>query len=148
MYHLVVIFVVVCMSGLEWMLIRSAPRVLSMVLPARLAYGIGATLLILGLFLAFGSAHVAHSAPAMISAILQSYVGLWFVLAPSSAQRGTYSDDQMLRQLFTMIGLLLATLIASLYLKDQRVVGLMIVALVASGLWLTNRFLRTLDGSR
>ena len=119
-----------------------------MILPARLTFCIGAGFFIIGLFLAFASAYVLRSPHGILTSLVEVYVGLWFMLATSSAMRGSDSDERMMRRIFVMIGMVTAAIVAILYVGDQRSVAVVNLLLVTAGFWVTTNYLQQLDRGR
>lgn len=146
MFHLVMLGIVAALAVGGWALIRSAPRSLSLLLPAKPIMLIGAGLFVFAVFNAFASAYGLRDPEAMIGGMVQGFVGLWLMLAPSAGMRGSYSDDLMLRRLFTMVALLLFVIVASLYVRDHQAMALLNLALVGGGFLIVRDFLRRPQG--
>ena len=119
-----------------------------MFLPARITFVVGATLFAFAVFGAFFAASAMQSAQVMLGCFVQGYVGLWLMLATTSSARGSYADDQMLRRLFLMVGLVVTVIVASLYIGNQQIMAMVNLLLVLSGFVVTRDFLRFLDRSR
>ncbi|MPZ50012.1 MAG: hypothetical protein GEU75_12080 [Dehalococcoidia bacterium] len=148
MYHVVLILLAAILMYLGWQLVHCAPRSLSMLLPKKLTFTVGFTLFILALFLAFCSAFVLGSPDGILACFVQVYVGLWFMLASSASQRGSYEDERMLKRLFAMLGAIMVVIIATLYVPDPKVVALFNLLLVTTGFWITTNYLQILDRGR
>ena len=148
MFHIVLVLLATLVLILARQLVQSSPPVLSMVLPRKLTFGIGLGFFVLAIFNAFAAAHVLREPLTMLESFVQGYVGLWFMLATTSAMRGSERDDQMLRRLFTMMALVMAVIITSMYVKDQHVMAMLNLVLVTGGFWITTNYLRFLDGGR
>ena len=148
MYHLVLLGIVGALSLGGWAIIRTSPRVLSMLLPPGLTFGIGAGLFVTAVFCAFLAAYGLRSAGGMLGCFVQGYVGLWLMLATSSGARGSYSDDQMLRRIFIMVLLLLGVIVSSLYIHSAQLMAGVDLALVIAGLYLVRDFQHFLDRER
>jgi hypothetical protein len=147
-YHVVLILLSLVLTYLAYQLVMSSPRALSMLLPKGLSIGIGVFMLVLGVFAAFLSAYILKDAGDMLRCFVQCYVGLWWILATSSSMRGSYSDDQMIRRLFMMMGLLMLAMIAVIYVKDPRHIATINLLLVTGGFWITSNYFRWLDRGR
>ncbi len=141
-YHVVLIAVIGAVSLGCWGMVRSAPWVLATILPRGLTFGFGAGFFVFGLFSAFFAAYAMHSPEAMIGSFIQSYVGLWFMLATSAGLRGSYEDERDLRRIAVMMGLLIGVIVATLYVSSAQPMAVVNLCLVATGLWLTRGFLR------
>ena len=128
-------------------MVHFSPRVLSMILPRRLAYGVGLVLFFFGITSAYMSAY-GHDVAGLIGSLLMTYVGLWWMLAPSSGARGSYADEQMLRRVFGMMGLLMLTLIAMVYVPNPKLIATITLLLVTGGFWLTTNYFSFLDRGR
>ena len=106
----VYIIVVILLSGtlalFSWQMVHCAPTVLSRLLPRGLTLIFGGGMLVLGLGCAYVAAHGSHSAEEMLMCFVQGFMGLWFMLAVSAQARGSYEDEQMLRRVYGMIGIL------------------------------------------
>ena len=148
MYHVVLILLLLCLTGMVWTLVQSSPRILSMVLPKRLTFAVGTGLLVLGVFSAFASAFVLQDPGAMLGSFVQTYAGLWFMLAISSGARGSYDDEQMLKRLFLMMILMLGSIVGTLYVGEARGVAVLHLMLITGGFWITANYLRYLDRGR
>lgn len=148
MYHIVLVGLACVLLLLSWNLVHYSPRVLSMILPRALTFGIGLGLFVLAIFSAFTAAHVLREPLVMLQSFVQGYVGLWFMLATTAGLRGSYSDEQMLRRLFAMMALVMTVIIASLYIGDSRLLAIVNLLLIGAGLWITTNYLRFLDRGR
>ena len=148
MYHVVLVALVGAFMLGAWNLVHSAPRVLSLFLPRGFATVMGAVLLIIGIFCAFFAAYAMRSPEAMLGCFVQAYIGLWLMLATTSNLRGSYEDEQMLRRLFLMLGLITVVVVSALYVQDTRVIALLNLLMLGSGVALTNHYLRYLDRGR
>jgi hypothetical protein len=145
-YHIVLILLAAALSFLAWHLVHYAPSVLSRILPPGLTFGIGAGLLVMGAFGAFVSA-LGMSPEGILGSFVQVYAGLWFMLATSAGQRGSESDEEMLKRLFAMVGLIMAMVFGTLYVRDQQLVAVIFLLVIASGFWVTTNYLQQLDRS-
>jgi hypothetical protein len=141
-YHLVLISLVIVLAVLGWQLVLSAPRILSMVLPSNFLFGLGAVLLVLATWNAFGQAFAFQSPQAMLNSFVTVFVGLWFMFAASSGLRGSATDDLMVKRVMAMVALLLVVIVATLYVGDPRVVALLELVMVGGGFVATRSFLR------
>jgi len=144
-YYVILFALAGAMTYLNWGLVHAAPHSLSMLLPAKYANLIGAALLIVGLFTAVFSAYALHSPPGVLESSIQAFAGLWFILATTSANRGSYEDEQMLRRLFAMAGLLQVVLLLTSLTHDTREMAVLSLALVTGGFWVTANFIRYLE---
>jgi hypothetical protein len=142
MYHLTLLFIVAALGGLGWMLIRSAPPVLSMILPRDLTFGVGAGLIVFGTFGAFAAAFALRRPEGVVEALITVLVGAWFMFSTSAALRGTEVYESLLRRFGLMMGLLVALLFATLYVADPRVVSLLSLGLIGAGLYAYREGLR------
>jgi hypothetical protein len=147
-FTLVLLFCVGALSTLSWFLVQSSPRVLSMVMPRRLTFGIGLGFFLLAAFAAHANAYYLRDPLDMLNCFVQIFVGLWFMLATSAAARGSEIDHQMLRRIFMMLGLLMGAIIVSLYIRDAHVMAMLNMILIAGGFWVTTNFLQFLDRGR
>src|SRR5262249_52884354 len=123
-FLIVLIFLTASLTFLAWHLVHSSPPVLARLLPRGLTQGVGMFLFFMGLFAAYLDAMVRNP-HGLMGAFIQTYVGLWFMLATSAGMRGSESDESMLRRLFLMIGMAMGILIAMLYLPHYRVVSVL-----------------------
>jgi len=142
MYHVILIALVVTLSLGIWNLVHAAPRSISLFLTPFVAYTAGGFFLCFGIFFAYLSAYPLQNGPAMLAFFLKAYVGVWFLL---SQFRG---DERIVRQVFMMVGMLMLTIVAIYYVQDPRAVALLTLLMVASGYWLTTKYMRFLDGGR
>jgi hypothetical protein len=143
MYHLTLLLIVAALGGLGWMLIRSAPPVLSLVLPRNLTFGLGAGLIVIGAFGAFASAFALRRPEGVIESLVTILVGAWFMFSISAGMRGTDIYESLLRRFGLLMGLLVALVIATLYVSDPRVVSVLSLGLVAAGLYASREHLRS-----
>jgi hypothetical protein len=147
-FHIILILIAFALGLAWWNLVHSAPRVLSMILPRSLTWAIGTGFLVVAIFSAFAAAHVLRDPEDMLGSFVTGYVGLWFILATSSGMRGSREDQELMRRLALMIGMVVGVIIASLYVHDPRLMALLNLALVASGFAVTQNYLRSTDGRR
>lgn len=148
MFLIVVVALALALTGLMWLLVHSAPTVLSMVLPRKFTYCFGVGMLLIAIFAAFCAAYVLRDAGAMLGCFVQGYVGLWFMLATSSNARGSEVDRQMMKRLFLMLGILIGVMIAALYAPNTQMLAVLNLTLVTAGFWVTTNYLRFLDRGR
>ncbi len=123
------------------MLIQTAPRALSMLLPAKLTFIVGASLMVFGVFGAFCSAFALQHPEGMLDAFVTLIVGVWFMFAASAGMRGSSADDDLLRRFGAMMALLLALIVSTLYVNDPRVVSLLSLGLIGGGVYVSRDFL-------
>ena len=142
MYHVILIALVVTLSLGIWNLVHAAPRSISLFLTPFVAYTAGGFFLCFGIFFAYISAYPLQNGPAMLAFFVKAYVGVWFLL---SQFRG---DERTVRQVFMMVGTLMLTIVAIYYVQDPRAVAFLTLLMVASGFWLTTKYMRFLDGGR
>jgi hypothetical protein len=136
------IILALALSFLSWHLVRSAPASVARVLPQPLTFIIGAILFLLGVWTAFTAAWLAEDPSDILFAMLRMYVGLWFMLAATAGMRGSEEDERYLRRLFGMIGIVMATIIASMYLNNDQAIAALQLAMIGGGFWVTLNFLR------
>lgn len=133
MYHLVLLFIVGVMASLGWMLVCSAPRILSLYLPSRLTFGVGAGFFTFAVFSAFIAAFALREPVAMLDSFISVIVGVWFMFAASAGLRGSAGHDDLMNRVAKMLALLVALIVTTLYVNDPRIVSLLSLALVAVG---------------
>ena len=132
---------------MSWHLVHASPSVLSRILPAKLTYGIGIFLFIFGIFIGFCAA-ISQDAGGLLGSFVQVIAGLWFMLAISSGMRGSDSDERMLKRLFLMIGMVMAMMIGTLYLRGPQSVAILNLLLVTCGFWVVTNYFQELDRGR
>jgi hypothetical protein len=142
MYHLILFAIIFALSLAMWNLVHTMPRSLALLVPSRVAYFVGIFFLVFGIFFAFFSAYGLHDAGAMIAFFIQAYVGLWFLTII------LHGDEDAIRQMFMMMGVILLTIVAAYYFTDPKVVAMISLVMVTSCFWLTTHFLRTIDRGR
>ena len=142
MYHVILIAVVLTLSLGIWNLVHASPRSVALILSPGVAFFVGSFFLCFGMFFAYLSAYPLQSAPAMISFFVQSYVGVWLLLAHVK------TDERAVRQMFMMVVTMMLTIIAIFYVQDHRAVALLTLLMITSGYWLTVKYLRFLDTGR
>lgn len=140
MYHIVLIAVVLTLSLGIWNLVHASPRSVAMILSPGVAFFCGAFFLCFGIFFAFLSAYSLQSPQGMLGFFIQAYVGVWLLLAHVK------SDERAVRQMFIMVGTMMLTIVAILYVQDPRAVAFLTLLMIASGYWLTVKYMRSLDG--
>ncbi len=121
------------MAGLGWMLVRSAPRQLSVLLPGNLTFGVGAGLFVVAVFSAFVSAFALRQPAGMLQSFVTIIVGVWFMFAATAGLRGSPSDDEMMKRFAAMMVLLTGLIVATLYVPDHRVVALLSLGMIGAG---------------
>jgi hypothetical protein len=142
MYHVILVAVIFTLSLAIWNLVHSAPRSVQLILPPRFTYFVGTFFLIFGIFFAFLSAYAMKSGESMIAFFIQAYVGLWFLCMRIQG------DEEAIRRLFIMMGVMLTTIVGAYYLHDQRLIAMLTLVLITSGFWLTTNYLRSIDRGR
>jgi hypothetical protein len=147
-FHLTLFSLLAALTLGCWNLVHVQPRALSLFLPAGLTLAIGAGLLVFGVFISFASASVLRDAEGMLAGLVQAYVGVWLMLAPSAGQRGSWADQQLVRRLFAMLILLDAVVVASFYLGDPRFIACLSLLLIAAGIYVASNQLRAHDRGR
>jgi hypothetical protein len=118
-------------------MMNSAPRVLSMILPTRLTFILGATLFTMGLFAAFCAALALGDSGLILGCFMQSFVGLWLIFASSAGLRGNAEYDQITRKVGIMMAVLVGLIVAVFYLPDMHAVAILNLGLVTAGVVLT-----------
>jgi hypothetical protein len=144
-YHVVLLALILVVSFLCWHLIRSAPPVLSRVLPGNLAFRLGAVWFVMALFTAFAGAYELGDGAQMVSGFIQGYVGLWFMFAKSASMRGTIDHDRLTLTVATMVALLFGVVFTSLYVHDPQAMACVNLLLISAGFFVTMRFFRSRD---
>jgi hypothetical protein len=139
MYHVILVAIIFTLSLAMWNLVHSAPRSVLLILPPKFSYFVGVFFLIFGIFFAFLSAYAMKSAPSMIAFFIQSYVGLWFLSVR------LHGDEDAIRRMFMMMGVILVTIVAAYYLTDPRLIAMVTLIMVTSCFWLTTSYLRFID---
>jgi hypothetical protein len=142
MYHVILIAVVLTLSLGIWNLVHASPRSVALILSPGVAFFCGSFFLCFGIFFAYLSAYPLQSAQGMIGFFVQAYVGVWLLLAHVK------SDERAVRQMFMMVGTMMLTIVAIFYVQDHRAVAFLTLLMIASGYWLTFRYLRFLDTGR
>ncbi len=119
-----------------------------MMLPDGLSRVLGVTLMLIGTFGAYTAAFAQQNAEGMIGSIVIAFVGLWFLLVKIASSGATSDVEHFIRRMFVMMGVLVAVIIATLYLGDSKLVAAANLVLMAAGLWLTTNYLHYLDRGR
>jgi len=145
MFHVMLIVLAADLFLLAWLLVQSAPRVLSRILPPRLTFGVGLGLFVIGHFCAFWAAFVMRSPDSVLGCFVQCFVGLWFMLSTSAAMRGSEEDQQMLKRLFGLIGAMQIFIVATLFVPDPQLIASFNLLMVAVGFWIMTNYLQLLD---
>ncbi|HXH22164.1 MAG TPA: hypothetical protein VNN10_09045 [Dehalococcoidia bacterium] len=143
MYHLTLLLLVAALGGLGWMLVRSAPAVLSLVLPRDLTFALGALVFVFGAFTGFTAAFALRTPEGVLESLVTLLVGAWFLFSTSAALRGTADYEALLRRFGALMALLVGLILATLYVSDPRVVSLLSLGLIGAGLFATREYLRT-----
>jgi hypothetical protein len=142
MYHLVLLLIVAVMAAMGWMLVRSAPPVLSLLLPRNLTFGVGAGLFIIAVFAAFTSAFALHQPEGVLDSFITLLVGVWFMFAASAGMRGSPGHDDLMKRFGAMMCLLLGLILAALYVSDPRVVSVLSLGLIGGGVYVSRDLLK------
>jgi hypothetical protein len=148
MYHVVLVMLAFAIGVLGWYLVHSAPPIVSRILPGTLTFAIGAFLSLFGAFGGFLQGYYFRDGEGLVGCLVMIVVGLWFMLAPSSHNRGSYRDTLMLRKIFTLLALVFAVIIGSLYIPQDRVMAIVNLVVVTIAFWITTSYLRQVDSSR
>jgi hypothetical protein len=136
------------LTYLMWQLAHTTPRVLVMMFPPRLFYIFGVFLLLFGAFMAFGNAYKLHSGEGVLEALITIYAGVWWILASTAGMRGSYEDERMMRRLFAMLGVMVAAILATVFLPDPRHVAVISLGMITAGFFVASNYLRDLDRGR
>jgi hypothetical protein len=80
--------------------------------------------------------------------MIMIYAGAWWILASTAGMRGSYEDERMMRRLFAMLGLLVAAMLATVFLPDPRQVALINLSMITAGFFVATNYLRDLDRGR
>src|SRR5262249_12431187 len=131
-FHIVLLTIVITLCVLAWLLVNSAPRVLSLILPARLTFILGATLFTMGLFAAFSAPLALGGSCLILGCFIQSFVGLWLIFAGSAGLRGDPDYDEVTRKVGIMLGLLVAVIVAVFYFPNVHAVAILNLGLVTA----------------
>ncbi|HEX5368941.1 MAG TPA: hypothetical protein VFY10_05950 [Dehalococcoidia bacterium] len=142
MYHVILFAIIFTLSLAMWDLVHTMPRTVAMIVPAKVAYFVGVFFLIFGIFFAFVSAYGLHDAGGMIAFFIQAYVGVWFLTIR------VQGDEDAIRQMFLLMGVIIVTTLASFYFTDPKIVAMISLIMVTSCFWFTTRFLHTIDRGR
>jgi hypothetical protein len=145
LYYIVLILLAAVLFMLAWLLVQSAPRVLSRILPPGLAFGIGLGLFVMALFCAFWAAFVMRSPDSVLGCFVQVFVGLWFMLSTSAGMRGSEEDQQMLKRLFGLVGAIQLFILATLFVPDPQLIASFNLLMVTAGFWIMANYLQLLD---
>ncbi len=114
-----------------------------MMLPRDLTLAVGAIIFVFSLFTAYSASMVLDAPADVLQSIVVGYAGLWLMLATFSGMWGTIEGEQLLQRIGAMVALLVALIIAALYIHDRMVMGLLMLVLVSSGAVLTTTYLRS-----
>lgn len=144
--HVIIVALVFAFALVVWNLLHFAPRSVAMFLPDRVCLALGAILLPFGVFSAFIAAYLKQNPEGMIGSIVIAFVGLWFLLIKPAGSGLTTEMEQLIRRVFLMMAVLMAVIIAILYLGESRLVAVANLMLIAAGFFLTTGYLR--DTSR
>jgi len=147
-YYLVMLAIVATITWFNWGLVHAAPRSISLYLSPVFSRVAGTGLLLFGVFTGCFAAYAIHSVPGVIQGFIQAFAGLWFLLSASVGQRGSYQDEQMLKRLFLMIGILEATVLTIAFVDEPRLLAALSLLLVTGGFWVTTNFMAYLDRGR
>ncbi len=116
-----------------------------MLIPERVSLIFGAVLLPLGAFSALAAGHGQQNTEGFIGSIVIALVGLWFLLMRPVGSDIRGDTEQLVRRVFILMAMLMAVLVASFYIGENRLIGVANLLLVAAGFWLTTNYLRNLD---
>lgn len=144
MYLVVMAVLSAVVLGLGWMLAHSAPSIIARILPRTLTFVIGALLAGLGAFGGYSAAMV-DDGPGVIGCFVMIIVGMWFMLVPSSMKRGTPRDEELLKRIFAILGLIFALTVVTMYLPEFRAIAIANLIMVTAGFWITTNYLRHVD---
>lgn len=142
MYHIILIAVLFTISLGIWNMVHASPRSIALLLSPSVATICGTFFLCFGIFFAYISAYPLQNGPAMIVFFLKAYIGVWFLLAHVK------SDERTVRQMFMMVGTLMLTIVGIYYVQDRMATAFLTLAMIASGYWMTVKYMRFLDTGR
>ncbi|MGE0688268.1 MAG: hypothetical protein AB7P33_16105, partial [Dehalococcoidia bacterium] len=145
MYHIVFLMLSATVLGMGWMLVHSAPPLISRILPRTLTFIVGSFLALFGAFGAFMDAYYLRDASGVFGCFVMIVVGTWFMLAPSAGNRGTYRDEQLMKRIFIMLSFVFIVITCALYLPQYRAVAILNLLMVTAGLWFTANYFKEVD---
>jgi len=144
-YFIVLLAIVATLTWFNWGLIHAAPRSISMYLSPVFSRVTGTALLLFGMFTGVFSAYALHNVPGVLQSFIQAFAGLWFLLSATVGQRGSREDEQMLKRLFVMWGILEGTVIMIAVVTEPRLLAALSLLLVTGGFWVTTNFMQYLE---
>jgi hypothetical protein len=146
--HVIIVALIFTFALVAWNLVHFAPRSVALFLPDRICFIFGLVLLPLGTFSAFAAAYAEQNAQGLIGSSVIAFVGLWFLLVKPAGNGITTEMEGLIRRVFIMMALLMAVLIATLYLGESKYVAVANLLLVAAGFWLTTNYFHNADRGR
>jgi hypothetical protein len=141
----IIVALIFAFALVAWNLVHFAPRSVAMFLPDRICTIFGAVLLPLGVFSAFTAAYAQQDAQGLIGSSVIAFVGLWFLLVKPAGNGITTAMEGLIRRVFIMMAILMAVLVATLYLGDSKLEAAANLLLLAAGFWLTTNYLHNTD---
>lgn len=119
----VAIVLAICVGW--WLTVYAAPHTLSLLLPkGGLVFGFGFAIFAAGLANAALAVYGLGQPQAFIGALLTSFWGGWFMLAPTAARRSSPEDLEMMERLGVMLLALMCVLVSSFFATREAVLGL------------------------
>ncbi len=113
-----------------------------MMLPRDLTLALGAIIFVFSLFTAFAASVVLDAPADVLQSLIVAYAGLWLMLTTFAGTWGTIEGEQLLQRVGAMVALVVALIVAALYIHDRMVIGLLMLVLISSGAVLTTTYLR------
>jgi uncharacterized membrane protein YczE len=146
--HIIIVALLFAFALVAWNLVHFAPRSILLYIPERICLIIGLVLLPLGAFSALAAGYGQQNAEGLIGSSVIAMVGLWFLLVKPAGQGITGEMEGLIRRVFIMMALLIATLVATFYLGESKLVVVPNLLLIAAGFWMTVNYLQSLDRGR
>jgi hypothetical protein len=148
MFHLVFALLSLTLLVMGWLLVHNVHPLVARILPKNLAFMIGAGMAMLGVFNGFMEAYYFRNAEGVFGCFVMIMMGNWFMLATSANARGSWRDEQLMKRIFLMIGLIFLVVTFAMYMPQHQAIAIVNLILMTGGLYVTTTFLKQVDSGR
>jgi hypothetical protein len=137
MGHLILLHMIVIVGLGWWCTVNYSPPILSLIMPRRFVFALGAAFFTVGVFLAFVAASEARDPQLFMGGLIECFIGGWLMLAPAAAMRGTAEFSRAMNALAVLLIGLVGVMYIMFYVQTPAGFALLNLWLLLFGVLLT-----------